>query len=158
MYTPEQHEQFEQMVADSWAGTSATAVAAARLAEMLQSAEAGGIEWAKFRLHEALLGGTAKMCKAYRKLRVETSRGPIALTAGVLSATANEFVQLRLVDLTADQIDQALATRDKQLKAASRNARVLRSAKKLMSKHPSASTLGAALVAEGITLAEMIAA
>lgn len=158
IYTPDDIEAFDQMVADSWVGTSSTSVAAAALATMLLDAEAGGVEWAKHRLHEALLSGTARMCKAHRKPKARTSRGPVALTAGVIDASTGDFVQLSLLDLSAEQIDQALNTRTKQLKAASRNARVLRNAKAMMDRHPTALTLGSALTAEGMSLDELLAA
>lgn len=158
IYAPEELAAFEDMVSDSWLGTSSTAIAASALAQMLIDADAGGVGWARHRLHEALLGGTAKMCKAYRKPKVRTTRGPIATTAGVRDVKSNEFVQLSLIDLTSEQIDQALNTRDKQLKAASRNARVLRRAKALMVKHPKAKTLRQALTAEGITFDAFLAA
>lgn len=156
IYSADELRAYDELVADAWQGTTRAGIAGAAVVAALESLAAGGIEWAHHRLEEAKLIGGREMAKRARKQQIPTKRGNIATTAGVLDGMAH--VQLSLDLLSLPQIEYALATRDKQLKAASRNARVLRRAVSLMQRHPKATVLRDALLAEGLTLAELVAA
>lgn len=155
--SPEERAEWEQMLAEAWANSSSVAIVAADLDRMLIDAARAGRMWADIIREDALDAGLQKMAKAYKRQQTKTVKGPIATTVGVVGASG-KYEQLELANCSPDQLRAKLTERERHLKAASRNAAALRKFIAICDKHPKARTLGAALRAEGVTIAEVLAA
>lgn len=154
--TPEDNAEYEAALADAWSNTSRAGIAASQLASALRDAVQAGREWAQWKLNEAEHAGLMQQVKSARKVRIATSLGTVAGVVGVRDG--GEWVQLSLDLLTPEQAREALATYDGQRLVASRSAAALRHVVALCDRNPEATTVGAALAAEGITLTELLAA
>lgn len=155
--TADERAEWEQMLTEAWSRSTSTALVADDLARMLNDAVQAGRTWASTIQSDALDLGLQKLAKAHRQRQAKTTKGPISTTIGVVGASG-QFEQLELVTCTPEQLRAKLEERTKQLKASSRNAAVLRRLIAVCDKHPKAKTLGAALRAESVTLAEVLAA
>lgn len=158
MLTNEERVEYEQMLTDAWGNSTRAVTVAGELETMLSDAVQAGRPWAEHVLADALAAGLQKFAKDWLKQqrKADTKKGPVSLTAGVVAD--GNYVQLELVDCNLAQLKEKLHERTSQLKAASRNAKVLRALIDVYDRHPKAKTLAAALRAEGVTLDQVLAA
>lgn len=153
----EERAEWDEMLVDAWSKSSSVAIVAADLDRMLLDAVQAGRSWAKYIRADALDAGLQKMAKAHRREQTKTVKGPVATTVGVVGSSG-KYEQLPLLDCTPGQLREKLSERNVRRETETRNIGALRKFIAVCDRHPKCKTLGAALRAEGLSLAEVLAA
>lgn len=164
--TPDERPEWDALIRDVVNGDySRTDVTdkTAKVLEHLESADAQGIGWARRALEEAAANGMREFVKAWLKENDTVSykgfNGQVsALSTRVGVKRRGAHQQVLFHELTRDELAAHLKMLVSQRSGLNDRLTAERRLLKIMEAHPEAATLGEALDAERVTLAEVMAA
>ena len=138
-----------------------------RLLDALQQADSMGKDWAAAIVEDAARAALVSRAKRWLKTRfvvhAEDGQDRLVTRAGVYSLRRQvgaeglaAFQPVLIEDMTAADVDQLVEMSREQLASTRLNLRTARKLKALMAAHPSALTVGQALVAAGESIADYL--